>query len=189
MIPSIESYMENEISEILRYSRGWEKIGIGTCICRVEKMMGIRKLHRFSLKISDEIHQNPEKILKGSNFLGVILSGSPIMCLDIENEGKSIEEFHRILDKNSVKMSDLFGETTLNGGIHLYFRIPIDKKQRNQYKQVNKNVHFDLLFNGKSFTVPSFFNEKKYNLFDRSIFDLKSIEEIPEFPEFLSFMI
>lgn len=181
--------MGNEISEILRYSRGWGKIGIHTCICRVEKIMGIRKFHRFSVKITDEIHQNPEKIPEGSNFLGVILSGSPIMCLDIENEYESIEEFHRILDKNSVKMSDLFGETTMNGGLHLYFRIPMDKKSKNQYKKVNKNVHFDLLFNGKSFTVPSFFNEKKYTTFDRSIFDLESIEEIPEFPEFLSFML
>ena len=71
------------------------------------------------------------------------------MCLDIENEYESIEEFYRILDKNSVKMSNLFGETTMNGGLHLYFRIPMDKKSKNQYKKVNKNVHFDLLFNGK----------------------------------------
>ena len=60
--------MGNEISEILRYSRGWGKIGIDTCICRVEKIIGIRKLHRFSIKITNEIHQRSEKIPEGSNF-------------------------------------------------------------------------------------------------------------------------
>ena len=181
--------MEDQISEILRYSKEWRRIGIETCICNVEKIMGIRKLHRFSIKITDELEKNPQRIPTGINFLGVILSKSPIMCLDIENEGESIEQFHQIIIDNGIKMGDMFGERSLNGGIHLYFRIPIDNRGRNQYKKSYKNLNYDLLFTGKCFTVHSFFKDKRYERFNRSIFDINSINDIPHFPESLNFLL
>lgn len=181
--------MGHQISEILRYSREWRRIGIETCLCNVEKVWGIRKLHRFSIKITEELEKNPQKIPEGTNFLGVILSKSPIMCLDIENEGESIEEFYRIMEDSSIKIDDLFGEISLNGGIHLYFRIPDEKKVKNQYKKSYKNLNYDLLFSGKCFTAPSVFNNKRYDVLNKSIFDINSIEEIPYFPESLNFLL
>lgn len=181
--------MNQQISEILRYSREWRRIGIETCLCNVEKIWGIRKLHKFSIKITDELDKNPQKIPEGTNFLGVILTKSPIMCLDIENEGESIGEFYRIMEDSSIKIDDLFGEITLNRGIHLYFRIPDVRKGKNQYKKSYKNLNYDLLFTGKSFTVPSIFNDSKYDLFSRSIFDMNSIDDIPNFPESLDFLL
>ena len=172
----------NNIQNIIRYSKAWEGIGIETVVCNVEKLFGIKKLYRKSVRITEEI-QGPY------NFLGVILTNSPIMCLDIEGDPGSVEEFMKILTENSIDLNDLLYETTLNNGLHLYFRIDPSIKGRNQYKKIYNDLHFDVLFTGKSFTAPSEFNHKKYSELNRSIFNIESIYDIPEFPESLIFLI
>ena len=172
----------DRISNIIRYSKAWECIGIETVACNVEKIFGIKKLYRRSDKITEQI-QGPY------NFLGVILTNSPIMCLDIEGDPGSVDEFMRILTENSIDIKGLLYETTLNNGLHLYFRIDPSIKGRNQYKKIHEDLHFDVLFTGKSFTAPSEFNNKRYSDLNRSIFNIKSLYDIPEFPEKLKFLI
>lgn len=172
----------NNIQNIIRYSKAWEGIGIETAACNVEKIFGIKKLYRKSVRITEEIQGT-------YNFLGIILTNSPIMCLDIEGDPGSVDEFMRILTENSIDIKDLLYETTLNNGLHLYFRIDPSIKGRNQYKKIHKDLHFDVLFTGKSFTSPSEFNNKRYSDLNRSIFNIKSLYDIPEFPEKLKFLI
>ena len=111
------------------------------------------------------------------------------MCLDIEGTPRSVEEFMEILEKNSLKIKDFLVETTMNGGLHLYFRVPKGWKMRNIYASKHGNINFDVLFNGKSFTSPSEFMGKSYKFLGRSVFALNSIGDIPEFPEELYFLI
>lgn len=172
----------SNLSEIIRYSKEWRRIGIETSAFNVEKILGIKKLYRKSVRITDEIEGD-------YNFLGIILSNSPIMCLDIEGDPGSVDEFKIILEKNSIDINELLYENTLNDGLHLYFRIDPLLKKNNQYKKTYNNIRFDVLFNGRSFTAPSMFGGKSYGDLNKSIFDIKSILEIPEFPGCLKFLI
>jgi hypothetical protein len=77
----------------------------------------------------------------------------------------------------------------MNGGLHLYFGVPKGWKIRNIYASRHGNINFDALFSGKSFSSPSKFNGKSYKFLKKSVFDLNSIMDIPEFPEELYFLI
>ena len=55
----------NRISDIIRYSKAWECIGIETVACNIEKIFGIKKLYRKSDKITEQIQGT-------YNFMGVI---------------------------------------------------------------------------------------------------------------------
>jgi len=147
--------------------------------------MGIRKFHKDSIKFSTKIGVIPE----GYNFLGVCLGDSGIMCLDIEGTPGSLDDFYRILEEKSLKISDFFVESTMNGGIHIYFRIPDGIKKRNLYARTHKRIDFDVLFRGKSFSVPSRYGDKSYSFINKSLYDLNSIMDIPEFPQELYFLI
>lgn len=181
--------MRDNISEILRHCIKWYGLGIETKICKIEKELGIRKLHKDSVYFSVDTAENFREKYKDYNFLGICLKDSGIMCLDIEGTPHSVDEFMGILEENSLKIKDFLVETTMNGGLHLYFRVPKGWKMRNIYASKHGNINFDVLFNGKSFTSPSEFMGKSYKFLGRSVFDLNSIGDIPEFPEELYFLI
>ena len=181
--------MSENRSQILKHCIKWHFLGVETRICKVEKVMGIRKFHKDSIKFSMKIGINPEIIPEGYNFLGVCLGDSGIMCLDIEGTPGSLDDFYRILEEKSLKISDFFVESTMNGGIHIYFRIPDGIKKRNLYARTHKRIDFDVLFRGKSFSVPSRYGDKSYSFINKSLYDLNSIMDIPEFPQELYFLI
>jgi hypothetical protein len=181
--------MKDNISEILRHCVKWYTLGIETRICKIEKEFGIRKLHKNSVKFSMEIADNFRETHPGYNFLGVCLNESGLMCLDIEGTPHSVEEFMGILEEKSLKIEDYLVETTMNGGLHLYFRVPKGVKTRNIYACSHGNINFDVLFRGKSFTSPSEFMCKSYKFLGRSVFDLNSIMDIKELPGELYFLI
>ena len=182
--------MGNEnISEIIRHCVKWHTLGIETKICKVEKVMGIRKFHKNSIKFSQEIGADLEKIPHDYNFLGVSLKDSGLMCLDIEATPGSLEDFNEILREKSLKMENFFAECTMNGGFHLYFRVPKGINYRNIYNKRCKRVNFDVLFNGKSFSAPSKYDDRTYCFINKTVFDLNSIMDIPEFPNDLYFLL
>lgn len=181
--------MREQIIEILRYSKEWNRIGVENSICKVDKLMGKLKLHKNPIKITEEIHQNPGIIPDGYNFLGINLKNSGLMCLDIEGNEGSVEEFMSILEEKSIKIEDFLGESTMNGGLHLYFRVPKGNIGKNIYGGQYGNVCFDVIYSGKSFTVPSTYRDKLYSPLGRSIFDVESIDQIQEFPSDLYFLI
>jgi hypothetical protein len=176
---------ENKIG-ILNYAKEWKRIGIEAKACKIDKLFGVKKLYKGSIKITDDC---TEELLEECNFLGIELTNSPIICLDVEGDAGSVDEFMKILDVNYINIQDLLYETTLNNGLHLYFRLDRSLKKRNQYKKIHNNLHFDVLYTGKSFTAPSRFNDKKYSELNKSIYNIKSIYDIPEFPESLNFLL
>jgi len=169
-------------TDILKYCNKWNQLGIKTFICKVDKIFGIKKLHKNSIEFNNDIDQLPE----GYNFLGVKLGESGLMCLDVEGTNGSIQEFNRIIENSGLKIDDFFIEKTLNDGLHIYFRF--NKKIKNQYGLKHGDMNFDLLFNGKSFSAPSKYQNKNYVFINKSVFDLDSINDIPEFPEKLIFL-
>jgi len=181
--------MRDNISDILRHCIKWYALGIETKVCKIEGEFGIRKLHKNSVRFSIETARNFKEKYNEYNFLGICLRNSGLMCLDIEGTPHSVEEFMSILEEKSLKIDDFLVESTMNGGLHLYFRVPKDWKIRNLYARKHGNINFDVLFHGKSFTSPSEFRDKSYRFVGRSVFDLNSIVDIKEFPEELYFLI
>jgi len=174
---------------ILKTSKKWNDLGIETKASNVEKTFGKLKLYRSSTRISQEIYENPDLLPDDHNFLSVILTNSPIMCLDIEGNEGSVEDFMKILGENGLKIEDFLVESTLNGGLHLYFRRHDIIKRGNIYGKTHGEICFDVIFRGKSFTHPSFLNDRSYRFIGRSIFDIHDIDEIPRYPEELLFML
>ncbi|NBU98064.1 MAG: hypothetical protein EBS19_07615 [Spirochaetia bacterium] len=181
--------MEGNISDILKHCNKWHSLGVKTYICKVEKVFGIRKLYKDSIEFSPEFIEFPEKIPTGYNFLGVSLRESGLMCLDIEGTPGSLSDFLAILEEKSIKIDDFLVETTLNSGIHMYFKAPPKKVNRNVYAIKYNRINFDILFNGKSFSVPSQYGGKSYKFINKSIFDVNSLEDIQEFPASLNFLL
>jgi len=183
------SYPLSYKDDFIRYSKGWKRIGIDTCVCKVESVLGIKKLYKSTKKITDEIRESSKNLSTDFNFLGVVLTNSSIMCLDIEGNIGSVESFINILTENGLDLKDFFYERTMNGGLHLYFRIIQEEKTKNQYKKNYRGVYFDVLFNGISFTYPSKYLDKSYSKLNKDILFIKSIDEIPYYPEEIKFLI
>jgi hypothetical protein len=178
--------MLTNIPEILRHCAKWNSIGVETYICKVDHIFGIRKLYRDSIRFSPDITEND---VKDYNFLGISLKDSGIMCLDIEGTKGSLDEFMKILEKKSLKIDDFLAESTMNGGIHIYFKAPNRRINRNVYAIKHGNINFDVLFSGKSFSAPSKYKDLEYRFINKSVFDLDSIDEIQEFPTELNFLL
>jgi hypothetical protein len=178
--------MITNIPEILRHCDKWNSLGVETYVCKVDHIFGIRKLYRDSIRFSPGITEND---VEGYNFLGVSLRDSGIMCLDVEGNKGSLDEFMEILDKKSLKIEDFLAESTMNGGIHIYFKAPNRKLNRNVYAIKHGNINFDVLFSGKSFSAPSKYNNLEYRFINKSVFDINSIDEIQEFPRELNFLL
>ncbi len=179
----------DHLQEIIAHCNKWHSLGVKTYLCKIEAVYGIRKFYKKSLEFHPQIINDLEKNNHGYNFLGVSLKDSGFICLDIEGTPGSLEDFNKMLEEKSLKMSDFFVEKTMNEGVHIYFRTPAIIKRRNMYAMRYGRINFDFLFNGKAFSAPSKYKDRSYSFINKSVFDLNSINDIPEMPQELSFLL
>jgi len=170
---------------LLEVAKKWDSLGCYTIACKVDREYGILKLHKNSLPITQEILNGEEKIPDDYNFLALDLKKSGIICLDIENNPGSVSEFCDFLEKNGRKITDFFYETSLNNGIHVYFRNDYQRFERNIYNSRKNHIVFDVLRTGKAFLHPSKLGDKKYLAQDISIYTISTINEIEYIPKFI----
>jgi hypothetical protein len=97
--------MRDNISEILRHCIKWYGLGIETKICKIEKELGIRKLHKNSVYFSVDTAENFRE-----NYRGIILW----------------DLFERFWDY----VLKYRGNTTFGRGIYEYFGGEISKNWR-----------------------------------------------------------
>lgn len=168
--------------KILSQASKWREVGVFTVACKVDLECGIRKLHKNSIKITDNIIGNPELLPNSYNFLALDLENSNLMCLDIEGNPGSVECFLEILKSKSINLENFIVEKTLNNGLHIYFKNSKDKRKENIFAMELKTIKFDVLYRGKAFTFPSILGEKKYiPMFNMSeLSDRSKIVDIPE---------
>lgn len=142
--------------KILSQASKWREIGVFTIACKVDLEWGIRKLHKNSIKITDDILQNHDLLPDSYNFLALDLDNSDLMCLDIEGNPGSVEGFLEILESKSINLDHFIVEKTLNNGLHIYFKNSKDKRKENIFAMELKTIKFDVLYRGKAFTFPLF---------------------------------
>lgn len=166
---------------IVHFSKMWNSLGLQTMLLKVEHEHGSKKLYRMSKKITETELANPDLISNEFNFLAIFLKDSGLMCLDIESIENSVDKFYSLLETRQVDTSSFVVEKSLNGGLHLYFRIP-DMEVKTQHFKKLEGICYDVLVDGRAFTAPSHFKEKKYNWIG-SCFETKTkIEDFPIFP-------
>lgn len=169
---------------IVEYSKKWEILGIKSAAIKVEREHGSKKLFKKVTKLSAEILENQD-LQEDFNFLAIFLKDSGIFCLDVEGLPGSIKQFYKFLEERGVDHRSLMMETSLNGGIHAYFRTGMLSLKTQHFKDLN-GIKYDLLFDGRAFTCPSSFGGKKYEWQGQLFHRISSKDEIPEFPTVLS---
>jgi hypothetical protein len=87
------------------------------------------------------------------------------------------------MESNNCSIDDFVYEKTRNGGYHIYFYE--EEKMPNILGRSYTGIHIDVLFRGFVFTAPSSFNGKQYTMGNRSVTELKTIEEMGSVPEWL----
>jgi len=170
---------------LLDVAKKWNSLGCYTIAYKVDREHGRLKLHRNSLPITQNILNEEEKIPIFYNFLALDLKKSSLVCIDIDNNPYSLSEFYKILGKNSRKISDFFYETSINGGIHIYFRKKNNGIERNIYEGRKNHIIFDVIYTGSVFVYPSEAEGDKYERGEISIFTINTINEIEFMPHFL----
>lgn len=165
----------------LTLARKWNSLGV--------PVIGMY-LHQISedLKFASKVEDLSDKELedadeKDYNCLALFISMTNLICLDINNEDDSISLFHEYLKSNGADISDFYYETTMNGGLHLYFINQGFKK--NLYKHDNEGIKFDLLCQGRVFTSPTSYGDCSYSFGEKTPLQLTSVEQIGEMPVFL----
>jgi hypothetical protein len=148
--------------QILTQASKWREVGVFTYACKVDLEWGIRKTHRNSIKITDDLLSNPSLLPEDYNFLALDLENSEIVCLDIEGNPGSVEDFMEVLEEKSIDLSDFLVEKTLNNGLHIYFRYSKVRRMENIFAMELKRIKFDVLCRGKVFTFPSYLGKKRY---------------------------
>jgi len=168
--------------QILEQASKWREIGVYTYACKVDLEWGIRKLHKNSIKITDAVFSNPALLPEDYNFLALDLENSEIVCLDIEGNPGSVEDFMDFIEEKSINLSDFLVEKTLNNGLHIYFRYNKVRRRENIFAMELKRIRFDVLCRGKAFTFPSYLGKKRYiPMFNmEGKFDIDKIVDIPE---------
>lgn len=151
-----------------RFSERWEILGIRSRKSEMVGRMGIRKFHKET--------ETP-------NFLGLRISGTGLACLDIDNLEGSVKNFEGIIYDQGINLSDYFVEKTLNGGYHIFFRIPKELKKRNLYGCKKLGVRFDLLYSGRVFTTPSSYESREYRFLNIDPFSIISIDQIQDYTD------
>jgi hypothetical protein len=169
----------------LTLARKWNSLGI--------PVMGMY-LHQIdeTLKFASKAEDLDAELLeegkeKEYNCLALFISDTPMMCLDVDNVGESITLFHQLLKKNKADISDYFYETTVNGGLHLYFLN--EGIRKNVFRNINEGICFDVLSQGRVFTSPTTVGDKKYRFGEKSPLQLNSIAQIGKMPDFLKDLI
>ena len=169
---------------ILEYSRKWKSLGIDSISIKMEMECGSKKLHRQSMRITDEMRDNPELLPEGFNFLGIFLRDSGIFCLDIEGLPGSVESFYVLLKERGVEPDTFLMEKSGNGGLHAYFRMGSLPLKTEHFK-LHGGIHYDILTHFRAFTTPSQLKGKKYEWIGPRFDQIVSIQDIPSFPESL----
>ena len=173
---------------ILEHAKRWRSIGIDTVSIKVEGEHRSKKLYRKTLKISDEILNSPDMLSEDFNFLGISLRNSGIFCLDIEAINSSVDNFYSLLAEREIDPNSFLMETSLNGGLHAYFRTD-DLIIENKHFKFLHGIHFDILTRFRVFTSPSTFSGKKYEWIGTHFDRISSLNQIPKFPEELHDLI
>lgn len=148
--------------QILTQASKWREIGVFTYACKVDLEWGIRKLHKNSIRITDDVISNPSLLPEDYNFLAIDLENSELVCLDIEGNPGSVDDFMNFLEKKSIKLENFLVEKTLNDGLHIYFKYNKARRRENIFAMELKKIKFDVLCRGKAFTFPSYLGKKKY---------------------------
>jgi len=174
---------------LLDVAKKWDSLGCYTIACKVVKEFGKIKLHKNSIRITQDIINGIEKIPDDYNFLALDLRKSGLICLDIENYPNSVSEFYNFLEKNGRNISEFFHETSLNNGIHLYFRNNSNNFSKNMYDTRINHIVFDVLYTGKAFIYPSGLGDKRYEAKSPSIYTIQSINDIDFIPQFIDNLI
>jgi hypothetical protein len=173
--------MENKIFENLEKNKKlkiqsleWNRLGIQTKLTEIKKIMGIRKF--------DLPSESP-------NCLSILISKTPLMCLDVEGTPGSVEGFRSFLAGINVDLNTLFYEKTGNQGLHIFFRKKPGSTNINKYNVNKFGIQFDVLYSGRVFTTPSFFMGRTYEFGTITPFSIKTIEEIQEMPDWVSLLL
>jgi len=168
----------------LTLARKWNSLGI--------PVIGMY-LHQINsgLKFASKVEDIDDDVLEGEdpdyNCLALFISESNLICLDIANTKNSISLFHKFLKSNGLQISDFFYETTMNGGLHIYFQNEEFKK--NTYRNNYNGISFDILCQGRIFTSPTSYGEQKYKFGSKNPLQLESIQEIGKIPECIKSLI
>ena len=174
---------------ILDAARKWRSIGIDSMALKVEAEHRSKKLFKKTIRLTDQILDSHEDLNDEYNFLGIILQGSGLMCLDIEaNTPESVPTFYKLLKDKEIDIESLLMEKSLNGGIHVYFRLGDLEIKTEHFKEVS-GINFDILTNMRAFTSPSSFKHKMYEWIGSGISKINCKEDIQVFPESLYFLV
>ena len=117
-----------------------------------------------------------------ANACWIELSEVPLMVIDVDNLGQSLETFDTLAQQHGG-IEDLFWELTRNGGYHLFFYS--DVKLPNIMHRDYAGVHIDVLFRGRCFTSPSAWGGKSYLPGGRSILELTHLNQLPRLPHWI----
>ncbi len=161
----------------------WQKLGVHLYIMRGHEQEGKTKIYTEvqGISPSDQIDPRWEEL----NFLAINLSKTPLVCLDVESTEGSVEDFMEILKRNNISVDSLFYETSLNGGLHIYFKAPTNKAKSSHIGLSKGKIRFDILNTGKAFTEPSNIGNKRCKFGRMNPFSIKGLEEIQDIPEWV----
>jgi hypothetical protein len=174
---------------ILDAARKWRSIGIDSMALKVEGEHRSKKLFKKTLRLTDKILDSHENIDGEYNFLGIILRGSGLICLDVEaNTPESVPSFYKLLKDKEIDPESLLMEKSLNGGIHVYFRLGNLEIKTQHFKEFS-GINFDILTSLRAFTSPSSFKHKRYEWIGSGMSKINCKEDIRIFPESLYFLL
>ncbi len=166
----------------LTYPYKWETLGVPVFLGKYKREMG-------KIKIVGE--KTPIDLIDGNqseyDVSCLRIDKSPVVCIDVDNIKSSIALFNSLMESNNCSIEDFVHEKTRNGGYHLYFNE--EGKIPNVIGRSYKGIHIDIIFRGFVFTFPSSFNGKQYIPGNRSVAELKTIEEMGPVPEWLDDLI
>ena len=164
---------------LLETARIWKSLGVETFFYKFYGEHRQMKVY-LSKKSLEEMEKDPDPAL---DILAIRITESPLFCLDIDNLGDSISNFHALLEKNGSSIEDFIYEKTRNGGYHIYFYT--EEICGNIMHHDFSGVHIDVIFRGNVFTSPTHFGGKGYNWGTRSLSSLNSLKDLGEIPVWL----
>jgi hypothetical protein len=154
------------LEELEKFKKRWEFLGVRCEMSEMIGKMGIKKFHKKT---------------ESPNFLSLYLNNTDLICIDIDNIGNSVNNFHLLLEEKNIKINQFFVESTLHKGYHLFFRSPIKKNQKNIYGRDLGGIKYDILFFGRVFTSPSKYGNLNYSFINKGPFEIDDLNEIPDF--------
>ena len=168
-------------NNLIEFCKKWESLGVRTLLLKMNGQIGSKKLIKG--------YDANNKLSDGPNFIAILIRETDLICLDIDPVTPySIPNFYSFLEDRGINTNSLLMEKTLNGGLHIYFRLN-GRKIKNTHFLEHNGIHFDILTNFRVFTSPSNFRDKKYEWMGEGIMSINSFEDIPEIPEFVFEML